>query len=179
MGGTCGDLLTAMLDCTDAEVCNVGKVDLPKQRQQLKKSYIFENDLAKDVYISEISKYYKSIPSHDIEYHVIRKHSFIGIFVEKQTTAEWAATRFKKVNENKSWNNVIQSCNIQTAEDYAKLIVDYGKMITTKTNSLCSLENILEGKAVDFIEDYTKQVLSERTKLFYNDWLQVVHNSTL
>ena len=56
MGGTCGDLLTAMLDCTDAEVCNVGKVDLPKQRQQLKKSYIFENDLAKlskesDVYL--------------------------------------------------------------------------------------------------------------------------------
>ena len=55
MGGTCGDLISAMIDPTDVIIEN-SKITLTDERQRLKKSYLFSSDHRRDQYLEDIER---------------------------------------------------------------------------------------------------------------------------
>ena len=95
-GGTCGDMISAILDSAGGYFTN-NRVMFDQDRTQLKKPHLFNSDTEKDQYLIEAGKKYRSIPSHDLDYHIRNAHDFIGITVQDNAVALWAATRFKKI----------------------------------------------------------------------------------
>jgi hypothetical protein len=77
-GGTCGDLITAMIDHRDSMFAHRAVMH-DMYRQRLKKPLTFADDIEKNQYLLDISKKYHSIPSHDLDYHVKQLHEFISI----------------------------------------------------------------------------------------------------
>ena len=94
-GGTCGDLISAMIDYHDATFTVFKTVKHADRRQRLKKPHLFTTTEEKNQYLVEVAQQYNSIPSHDLDYHVQQQHKFISIIVEDATVAQWAANRFK------------------------------------------------------------------------------------
>ena len=81
MGGTCGDLVTAILDPFSTELGSNGNVILGPSRSYLKKPHSFSDDAEKNHYLEETFSWCNSIPSHDLDYHIRQHHKFIGIVV--------------------------------------------------------------------------------------------------
>jgi hypothetical protein len=174
-GGTCGDLITAMIDNRDATFY-FKAVMHDKQRQRLKKPLSFANDEEKDVYLQQISEQYKSIPSHDLDYHVKRKHDFISITVEDPKVALWAATRFKNLHRPHVWQEMQQACGAATVEDYAEILMQYSNMVRQHTDKVIPLESIHKGGAIKELESVLSiQVDRPRQNLYYN-WLNLQRN---
>lgn len=171
MGGTCGDLVCALFDQDLANINN-HKVNLAPERLRLKKPHTFSNDKEKDRYLDDITKIYKSIPSHDIEYHTRHQHEFIGIVVEEIDTALWAARRFKKLHKPHVWEEMQQACGAKSVEEYAQMMLDYSYMIKQRTSNILSLEEILNGQAIEKLQSMGKQQLNSD---FYHQWLKVQH----
>ena len=65
-GGTCGDLLGALIDPSSAKVTGT-TMSLDPHQQKLKKPQNFNTDEEKDTYIQSVN--FNSIVSHDTEYH--------------------------------------------------------------------------------------------------------------
>ena len=168
MGGTCGDLLTALIDPKDAVLDNT-KVILPADRQRFKKPHTFNSDREKTQYLKNISKQYNSIPSHNIEFHLKKKHQFVGITVEKFNTALWAAKRFKNMHQIHVWKEMQQACGGSTTKEYAQMIMSYSYMILQNTQKTVSLESILEGYAIEELKPFVPDIAGEE---FYHTWLK-------
>jgi hypothetical protein len=164
MGGTCGDLVSALYDTTGAEL-TLSKVRLPTDRQRLKKPHTFANNQDKDQYLSDVLLRYRSIPSHDLEYHRQSNHTFTGITVKNVNVALWAAERFKALHQPNVWEEMKSYCGASTVKDYAKEYINYSKYLRKLTKSTISLEDILSGKLEQYLE------LDNECKLFYNSWL--------
>ena len=171
-GGTCGDLITAMIDCRDAKFDSTSVIH-NKQRQQLKKPLTFANDEGKDVYLQQISKQYNSIPSHDLDYHVKRKHQFISITVEDPTVALWAATRFKRLHRPHVWEEMQRACGSDTIEDYAQILIHYSNMVKLYTDRIITLESIRHGNAISELEKLLHNKLTNAGKNVYQTWLRL------
>lgn len=169
-GGTCGDLITAMIDCRDIAL-NHTAVMHSKQRQRLKKPTTFINDIEKDDYIREISTQYNSIPSHDLDYHVNKKHQFISITVNDPTVALWAASRFKHLHRPHVWEEMQRACGSTTIEDYAQILIHYSNMVKSYTNQIITLELIKKGSAVEELEKILQHNLTNDSKNLYQNWL--------
>ena len=167
MGGMCGDLIACLIDSTDSVVRN-GRVLTPMQRGKLKKSDLFNSDEEKDVYLLQIEKKYKSIPSHDLEYHIKRKHDFISIIVNDNSTALWAADRFKKLHTPEVWEKVAKNSQIDSANDYAKVLLSASSLIKDNTDKIINLEDIVNGHAITKLQPY---VTTELNDSFYKEWL--------
>ena len=167
MGGTCGDLISAMIDPTDVIIEN-SKITLTDERQRLKKSYLFSSDHRRDQYLEDISKIYKSIPSHDLEYHIRNKHEFIGITVTTFDTAMWAACRFKNIHSNTVWQDMQNACGADTIEKYAQMMIDYSNMILQYTQKIITLESIRQGHVAINLASYINGPVDEE---IYHTWL--------
>lgn len=167
MGGTCGDLITAITDPTQA-VLNKNSVTLPAERSKLKKPHLFETDKDKDIYIDSIGLVYNSIPSHDLVYHVKQQHDFIGIVVNDRTVAEWAADRFKKLHRPHVWEEMQKQCGATGSQDYAQSMLDFSNLVREHTDNIVQLERILQGRAVDDIKSLG---IPAPGKSFYHSWL--------
>lgn len=179
MGGTCGDLITAMIDMRDVTFDAVfPKIKMPMDRQRLKKPHTFSDDTEKDKYLNDIAMIYTSISSHDIDYHVRRKHRFVGIRVRDSNTAIWAAKRFQNVHRPQVWQSVSRACNIDTVEQYAQLMIDYGNMISQHTSSILELEDIVSGQVVSILENIIGCRLGRDAVNCYCNW-QHLQNKTL
>ena len=172
MGGTCGDLISALIDPTDA-IMNGCKLSLSVDRQRLKKPHLFSNDADKDVYLEQVLTKYKSIPSHDLDYHVRKKHEFIGIIVETFDTAMWAATRFKDMHREHVWQEMQKSCGADTIEKYAQMTIDYGNMMLQYTQRTITLESIRHGTAIDRLAEYIDEPIDQT---LYHTWLTAQDN---
>lgn len=146
-GGACGDIITAMIDPRGSTISN--KVWLFSDRSLLKKTHLFPNDDARDRYVTRMSHYWKSIPSHDLEYHVRKGHDFIGITVEDWDTALWAATRFKKLHRPQVWQEMVKRCGVQDVPGYAQMMRDFSSLIKTKTQRIIQLERIVSGHVAE------------------------------
>lgn len=168
-GGTCGDLITALIDVTDV-VLNDTFVQMPGERSKFKKSFLFKDESEKDLYLTEMKKKYKSIPSHDIEYHKFKNHNFIGITVTDYNLAEWAALRFKKLHRDHVWEEMTRSCGANSVTDYAQILIDYSNMSKEFTNRIIRLEDIVSGDAVKILSKVDIEISIEAEK-FYNNWL--------
>jgi len=174
MGGTCGDLICVLFDSIDAEIYH-NRVSLTLERQRLKKPHTFYNDEEKDQYLENISKIYKSIPSHDIEYHIRRQHEFIGIAVDEFKTALWAARRFKKLHKPQVWKEMQSACGAKTVEEYAQMMLDYSYMIKEQTSKIILLEEIISGQAIEKLQSLVNKQLNCD---FYQQWLKAQNGTS-
>lgn len=171
-GGTCGDLITAMIDHRDATFY-FKAVMHDKQRQQLKKPLSFANDEEKDVYLQQISGQYNSIPSHDLDYHVKRKHQFISITVEDPKAALWAANRFKRLHKPHVWQEMQQACGSTTVEEYAEILRHYSNMVKQHTDKIIPLESIQQGSAIKELESVLSIQINQSGQTLYHNWLNL------
>jgi hypothetical protein len=171
-GGTCGDLLSALIDPTDVEL-EFGAISHVMERQRLKKPHTFANHEEKDQYIVSIAEKYLSIPSHDLDYHVQRGHKFISITVQDFKVAMWAAQRFKKLHRPQVWQEMQTKCGAGTIEDYAQMLIHYSNMVATHTDNIVKLEDIQNGLALDSLKKLGINVLS---KNLYQNWLDLQNN---
>lgn len=178
MGGTCGDLVSAMLDLKDVTFdFAFRKMRMPVERQRLKKPYTFGNDQEKDQYLADMCKIYSSVPSHDLDYHVQRSHWFIGIRVRDPDIALWAADRFRYAHRPEVWQTVKQGWQIDTVEQYAQLLMDYANLISQHTTHLLDLEDIVSGHVVSCLEHIVGRELGKNSVNCYRNW-QSLQNGT-
>lgn len=174
MGGCCGDLVTALLDHTNVGLnISARTIKLTEDRQRLKKPYKFVDDREKDSYLKTISCSYKSVPSHDIDYHVSRQHSFIGITVTDPSTALWAATRFRDAHRPEVWHNITQTCGIQHVEEYAQLLLDYSSMLSSRTDFLVDVKTIRQGALLPQLELLMARNVGHKAHNCYRNWLDM------
>lgn len=174
-GGTCGDLITALIDSTDAQIKNGAVIHLAG-RSRLKKFHLFNSTEEKNSYLTDIFQQYNSIPSHDLDYHVRQQHNFVSIVVNSFKTAQWAAKRFKSLHRPHVWEEMAKTCGAESVDDYGQLLLHYSAMVKKLTAHTLSLEKILNGYIVDDLENIIGQQLSNDSKLFYQLWL--THNET-
>lgn len=165
VGGTTGDIVTQILDPRE----------LTLERQRLKKSHLFANDLEKDVFLETTQ--YASIPSHDFEYHRARQHKILGVVCRYMTNALWAAKRFKALHRPHVWKEMTEFCGADTVEAYAQMILDFGNMLEGHTTNVLYLDEIIAGRAIDRLTDLGYQTPG-KTK--YKEWLidnETMHNT--
>jgi len=169
MGGACGDLIAALIDNTGVEIHN-GAVLHTEDRRRLKKPHTFATDEDKDSYIELVSQKYRSIPSHDLEYHIKRQHNFIAVIVNDNDVAKWAATRFKHLHNDSVWASMSDMCGAKSVEDYAQMLIDNGNLAKKHTSRIINLENVLNGDAIKSLQDIGIKDCSEN---IYKNWLDL------
>jgi hypothetical protein len=176
MGGCCGDLIAALIDTTDCRV-NPGTktMTLPGSRQRLKKPHLFPTDREKDSWLEMIGMSYKSIPSHDLEYHARRKHRFVGITVQTPELSLWAAKRFQATLLPQTWLDICSGFSIKTVDDYAELMLHYSVMMLSKTPFVIRLEDIIAGKVLHSIRMHTCNGVEQGAESLYRQWLDMEH----
>jgi len=165
-GGTCGDMISGILDSTGARFKNT-TVIFDQDRTCLKKPHLFQSDAEKDRYLIEAEKKYQSIPSHDLDYHICRAHDFIGITVQDKKVALWAAKRFKKLHRPHVWQEMVAACGADTVEGYAQMMIDFSNLVSQHTERIVTLESIRAGTALD------NPILNTASKNFYLNWLDL------
>lgn len=168
-GGTCGDLITALIDSQGAYFRNKA-VMFEQDRLRFKKPHTFVNDEEKDQYINEMAIKYRSIPSHDLQYHIKRGHDFIGITVQDLSVAKWAANRFKELHRPHVWAEMTAVCGVDTVEDYAQIMIDFSNLVIQHTNKIITLESIKAGTVLQ------NQLLSTGKKNLYQNWQDLQNN---
>lgn len=167
LGGTCGDLVTAMFDPTKATI-NGNSVQLVPEITKLKKPHLFDSDSAKDRYLLDSSQY-KCIASHDTAYHMSKKHNFISIVSDDMEVNTWAATRFKNLHRPHVWEEMSRYSGARTVPEYAQLIVDYSGLVRGYTTQLITLSDIVNGNLIKTISQWID--VNDDAKNLYNQWL--------
>jgi hypothetical protein len=170
LGGTCGDLVVAMIDSSGAAVEN-GAVKIDAERQRLKKSWQFQSDQDRNLYVESMQRQYRSIPSHDPDYHLRNNQSFVAVVVKEKSTARWAAQRFKDLHRTHVWQEMQSVNNADSIEKYAQDMLDWSSWINQYTTQTIGLEDIISGRAHDALSSI---IAIDTTGInFYNQWLQV------
>lgn len=165
-GGTCGDVITALFDSTGTSYRG-NTVMIDADRSRLKKPHEFATNESKDQYLEEMATKYQSIPSHDLAYHALRQHEFIGITVRDWAVALWASQRFKDLHRPHVWAEMTAACGADTVEDYAQMMLDFSNLIVQHTNKIVTLESIRAGTALQ------NPILENTDNNFYNTWLKL------
>ena len=174
MGGCCGDLITAAIDGRDCTFNHLQhRMHLPSSRERLKKTHLFANDDERDQYVELMSQKYRSIPSHDLDYHLRRQHRFIAVTVDDVGTARWAAHRFQHSHRPEIWREFCQQFGVKTLDNYAELVLNYSKMIKTKTPDTIALEDIRNGQAIVALEKLLGIQFSKQTTNLYRNWMDL------
>lgn len=169
-GGTCGDLITALIDSQGASFRGKA-VMFDLERMQLKKPHMFNSHAEKDQYIADMAVKYRSIPSHDLDYHVQGKHAMIGITVQDTDTALWAAERFKQLHRPHVWLEMQTACGANSVGDYAQIMIDFSNQLQQHTDRTVPLESIRAGTVLDQLSQLT--TLSPTSKNLYQNWLDL------
>ena len=164
MGGACGDIVTAVIDPKDAQL-DGNRIKLPLHRQLLKKPHLYKKDSAKNEYIDFISNNYKSIPSHDTDFHIRNNHKFITIEVNDIDIGMWAAERFQKLHSPHVWDEMMKASNYKTVKDYAQALIDHKTLISPNADMRINLKDIVDGKIQNYFD------IDEKSKVFYQQWL--------
>jgi hypothetical protein len=169
-GGTCGHVLSAIIDSQGCEF-NGTAVKMSPDRCLLNKPHTFLNALEKTKYVHDMSLVYNSLPSHDLDYHVGAGQDFITVTVNKVDTALWAAERFKQLHRPNVWEEMQKFCGANDVNGYAKTLIDYSNMVKTHTTKIIALERILSGHAVEDLANYVDS--PELDNNFYQEWLKL------
>jgi hypothetical protein len=167
-GGTCGDLITALIDHRDCTL-EQGRVRVGADRSRLKKPHGFSNCQQKDAYVASMSGCYSSLPSHDLDYHVERRHDFIGITVCQPDLAKWAAARFQCMHPAHVWQEMMRHCGAESLDQYAQVLLDFGTVISQRTSKTIDLREILDGTVIHTLERLIDRPINDA---FYHDWRQ-------
>lgn len=168
-GGTCGDLISALIDPSGAIINPNGSVTHLSERTKLKKPHLFANDCEKDLYVESVT--YQSISSHDTEYHIRKQHRFITISVRDFDTALWASNRFKTMHRDAVWEEMQAKCGAGSIEEYARSMINHTNMVVDTGVSAVNLESILSGDACNELEAIICRPLESAAVDFYKNWL--------
>lgn len=174
MGGMFGDLLVGTIDSTNATFKNL-KIQHVTDRSKLKKPHNFVSTYEKDTYLTEIFTQYKSIPSHDLDYHITSKHRFLGITVSDRKLAINAAARFQYLHAPHVWEEMRRNCGANSIDEYADQMLEYSKLIKQHTDLIMPLEDIYNGRAVKTLNSFGITI-GRREKNFYVNGLDYVLN---
>ena len=171
MGGTCGDLISAMIDYRGSQF-EGRKITHTHIRQRLKKPQLFVSDLEKDEYLKQVESEtdYRSISSHDMAYHINRKHSFIGITCDDFKIALKAAHRFKDFHRPQVWEQVQAASGAKTIEDYAQMIVDFSSLVRQHTTRTVKLESIMNKKVYSELNELLP--IDKNGRNVYLNWIR-------
>ena len=175
-GGTCGDLISALIDSKDIKF-QYKTVHHSILRQRLKKPHTFADDVEKDQYLHAMSTQYLSVPSHDLDYHIRCNHQFISITVQDFDTAVWAATRFRNCHRPHVWQEMQNKCGAKSINDYAQLLIDYSNMVANHTKNIVQLEDIRNGQAIVTLEKLLGIQVSKKTNNVYQNWMDLQNNT--
>jgi hypothetical protein len=172
-GGTCGDLISAILDPREAVLnTQAGTVELPHHRIKLKKPHLFELTADRNQYLQTIDAG-TCISSHDLEYHVDERHQFISVTVQDFDVALWAAQRFKNLHRPHVWQEMQARCGAGTVEQYAQTLIDYSNMVVKKTCKIIPLESIVSAQATSTVQNVLGITVGLTAKNFYRKWLDL------
>lgn len=170
-GGTCGDLVTAVIDTKGCSLANnKSAVCIDRKRSAFKKPHLFVNDIEKKQRINKMKLKYRSIPSHDSEYHLLSNDSIIGIVTCDKDVAFWASNRFKDLHSNSVWTEMTNYCNAFDITEYSQVIIDFSKMLQTNNSNNLYLEDILSGNLLKRLNEMNI-VTCENGEEFYFNWL--------
>lgn len=173
-GGTCGDLISALIDPLAVTFNSTTKTVIhDSYRSKLKKPHLFSTAEEKVKYLNDVCNQYTSIPSHDLNFHVSKKHSFISITVRDFNTAMWAAQRFKQCHRPSVWEEMQKHCGANTIDDYAQMLIDFSSNVRTLTNNILTLEDIKQGTVVSPLEEILGRPIEHKSKNLYNNWLSM------
>ena len=162
-GGTAGDLVASVIDSNHCGLSD-GRVLMASYRQQLKQPHLFRDDTARDDYVKNAMRNYRSLPSHSIEYHLQRQHNIVGITVEQKQTATWAAERFKRLHKDRVWKAI----GLSSVDDYANMLLDYSWFVRDNVQHVVSVEDILNGHLLDKLNSFG---IDRTDQMFYNRWI--------
>jgi len=162
--GTAGDLVTALIDSTNASV-REQHVSLLYYRSRLKKPGLFKDNEEKDAMLKAYTC--RSISSHDYAYHVDRGHKILCISVTDIVSAMWAAGRMKAF-ENRINRRINGSVNqLELLQDY----IDFTKLIKENNNVVTiDLQNILNGSLISNLNKLGIKTVIDAPEL-YRRWL--------
>ena len=170
MGGTCGDLVTSVIDSTNSTL-DKSRIHTTMDRSKLKSGLFLKTEAEQLNYIKEMESKYLSIPSHNIDLHVKYQHSFITIVTENYGLALWCATRFKNLNTlNNVWTNMYG--NDAIPDRHADSIIQSCKYLSLHTDRIIMLEDILSGNLLSNLSKYVKTPLNEKLN---EEWLSNQH----
>lgn len=177
MGGTCGDLIAAIIDYKDSrfEGKKMKHVDV---RQRLKKPHLFATNEEKDEYLKQVETdtSYQSISSHDLAYHIDRKHSFIGITCDDIGVAVQAAKRFKDFHRPHVWQEMQTACGAKSVEEYAQMMIDFSNLIRQHTKKTVKLESIMTGNLLPELGNVLDRPIDRKGQNVYANWLNLQRN---
>lgn len=157
--GTCGNMVTAVIDNTGYRFDGrhyESFAERIKLRNRFYQNTMTDND--RDNYIIEMSKKYKSLASHQYQYHIDRGHSYILVMPSTEEEIQWSINRFKTIHPN-------SPMDVKTAHNY------YNEFITKSkqhTNKIITLTDIWSGNLLERLKEYVSTPLNEEV---YHQWL--------
>ena len=168
IGGTCGDLITAVIDSTDTHINWTAAVKLPMNRVTLKQGKL-KTDNEVSQYLLDIFKKYKSVSSHSPI--PIENIKLINPVIYDKKIAIWAAHRFTRVNLKKPYNDYMcREC--KNDEEYANILLDHCQFVTEMNTNpdtiLIDVRDIVEGNLIKKLQNYIDTELDNN---FYQRWL--------
>jgi hypothetical protein len=66
------------------------------------------------------------------------------------------------------------AAKVQDVDGYAQMMLDFSNLVAEHTKNVLSLEDILQGHAVQVLESITGEPVSDIGQEFYQQWL--LHN---
>ena len=165
-GGSCGEMVTAVIDPTGYHF-NGRYLELLKyDRSKLKnREWDFSlSNIDRDNVINELALKYKSLPSHKIDYHVLRKHDVIFIDSTEPGIDEWVFNRLHDIHGKNEWLNLEKD-----KEVFFNNLQENQQVMLSIAKRVIKLRDILEGKLIDVLKTYVSTPLNE--SLYYT-WLE-------
>ncbi len=124
----------------------------------------------KNQYLQTVAQQYKSISSHDLDYHIQKQHKFVTIEILNWDTAVWAANRFKQLHRPHVWEEMQKACGASTVESYAQAIMDSAQLSKRYADFAVTLESIRHGTVDKDLKLHGFEV-SQSAKELYQSWL--------
>lgn len=134
---------------------------------------MFPSNKDKDDYLTQVvtDTDYRSISSHDLLYHVDRKHSFIGITCDDFDIALKAANRFKNFHRPHVWNEMQSACGATTVDDYAQMIIDFSNLVKQHTGRTVKLESIMNNNVLHELNNILPTPIDKNGHVVYLNWI--------
>lgn len=166
-GGSCGEMVTAVIDPTGYHF-NGRYLELLKyDRSKLKnREWDFSlSNIDRDNAINELALKYRSLPSHKLDYHAFRKHDVIFIDATQPGMEEWVFNRINDIHsgKHKQWLNLEKD-----KESYINNFYPSQQFLLPIAKRIIKLRDILEGKLIDVLKTYVATPLNEA---LYYTWL--------
>lgn len=163
-GGTCGDIVCELIDKGTMPIFE------DKYRSKLKHLDQFKDDAEKLKFMKEAENKFKSIPSHDLDFHIEHQHNFIGITATDSQDRLWASERFKRKNQPESWQVMTAISGADSIESYAEVIDQMTQRIQITKQPTIDLKDIRKGQLIERLNALNIQLISG-AKDHYQQWL--------